>query len=325
MPIDPAPRLEALDVGLLGLQAFGVVLPLPDVVDVALALALHERGELHEDGHPPRIGEAVQLLAIEVRAVGMHDHARLLVLDPEVVLALRAIAQLFDEPGSGTLRLVTCQSAGLLVTLEGGQDAPGGIGELPDRLSLALHERLLEGGQDEAPEGGQEEEHGGQRRDDDAQHERATLEAMRRTGRDGRGRHGDRGPGGRGGVTGERVSGEQGRAEAQPVLARHVDAGQAASQAVAAVEVGARADEQPVPLCQLAEGLPVVLRELLVDGLQAIEPHGLEAHHEVLEPRGVRLVDERMCQEGAPTGRVEERDGVRRGQAAGGGRADRGA
>ena len=87
-----------------------------------------------------------------------------LVLDPEVVLALRPIAQLLDEPGSSGLRLLTRQQAGLLIALVGGQDAPRGVGQLSDRLALALHERLLEGGQDEAPEGGQEEEHGGQRR-----------------------------------------------------------------------------------------------------------------------------------------------------------------
>ena len=49
---DPVPGLEALDVGLLRLEPFDVVEPLPDVVDVALLLLLDEVRELHEDLAP---------------------------------------------------------------------------------------------------------------------------------------------------------------------------------------------------------------------------------------------------------------------------------
>ena len=57
---DPAPGGEPLHVGFLGLQAFRVVLPLPDIVDVTLAVPLHGVGELakmatpRESGNPPR-------------------------------------------------------------------------------------------------------------------------------------------------------------------------------------------------------------------------------------------------------------------------------
>ena len=100
----------------------------------------------------------------------------------------------------------------------------------------------------------------------------------------------------------QRVAGEEGRAEAQPVLTGHVDAGQAAAHAVVAVEVGPGTDEQPVLLRQLAECFPVVFRELLVCRLEAVQPDGLEAHDQVLEPFEVGLVHEWVGEEGAPTG-----------------------
>ena len=106
----------------------------------------------------------------------MHDHARLHVLNPEIVLAFRAVAQRLDAGDCQRLRLFAREQAILLVAFVGRQNAPGGVGQLANHFALALQQGLLEGRQDDAPNGGEEQPNRDQGGKEDAQCKGAPLE-----------------------------------------------------------------------------------------------------------------------------------------------------
>ncbi|MBK6898215.1 MAG: hypothetical protein IPH09_02725 [bacterium] len=172
---DPAPGREALDVGKLRHDARGVVLPLPHVVDVAGALAAHDVDHRDEDQLAVRVGEGGQVAALEVGPVGVDDHPRLQVVDPEVVLALLAVVEAADLQDGGGLGLLAREPPGALLGLVAGQDVPGRLGQLADHEPLLVHHRAAQGGQEV------EEDHAGEEADGQqggqARAQRKTLHA----------------------------------------------------------------------------------------------------------------------------------------------------
>ncbi len=177
---DPAPGRVLLDIGLLGLEAVRVVLPLPDVFDVGVVAVAQGVGELDEDADAARVLEVGDVTAVQVGPVGVHDHPDVEVGDPEVVLALVAVAEVADTLGRGPLRFFERHPARAGVGVVFGQDARGDVGQLPDGVSLALEEPLLEGG-DEDPEEENDEERDGQgRRQEDPHQEGSSARAGHR-------------------------------------------------------------------------------------------------------------------------------------------------
>ncbi len=164
----PAPGLEPPDVGLLGCQPRRVVVPLPDVVDVALVPPAHDIGELDEDPDPARVPERGDVLTVELRAIRVHDDAGREVLQPEVVLALGAVAEGGNAGGCLCLGLHPRQLAPQLGPVRLGQDRHRRVGELADHLALAVEERCLEARQDEREDRHHEQQHREHRGQDDA-------------------------------------------------------------------------------------------------------------------------------------------------------------
>ena len=306
---DPAPGLEALDVRLLRLEPLLVVEPLPDVVDVAFAFGLHQVGELDEDGHPARVGETREVAAVEVGAIRVHDHRGRGVLDPVVVEPVLAIAQLGDDTGCGGLGFLACEQAGPLVGLVRCQHAPGRVRQLPDHLALAVDERPFERRQDQPPEGDEEEGQRSDRGHDDAEDERPTTEVSGAVGGIGRSRN-SRLAVERRRAFGETRSLEHRRPEADPVLVGDLDPEGLAAEPFDRVVVGAGADEKVVRAGKLPQRLTLVQLELLVDGLDAVEPLRTQLQDKLLQAAEIAVVDERMGQEDGAPGAMQQRDGV---------------
>ncbi len=108
----PSPRGEAPNIRFLGFQATRVVRPLPDIIDVPLVMAADQIGELDENSCAEGIAVIGKVVPVEIRAVWVHDHAGIHVLQPEIILVLVTVAQGGDPLGGFRLRLLPRDAPG---------------------------------------------------------------------------------------------------------------------------------------------------------------------------------------------------------------------
>jgi hypothetical protein len=141
---DPAPRFELLNERLLGLQAVRIVLPLPDVFDVRLLPITQRVYDLHEDPAAQGVLKTRQVVAVEIRPVGVHDHAGVQVGDPEVVLPIVAVAQVLNAGDRGPTGFVLREAPEPDLGLVFRQDAESDVGQLPDHVALPFQQSILE-------------------------------------------------------------------------------------------------------------------------------------------------------------------------------------
>jgi hypothetical protein len=141
---DPAPGRKALDVGQLGDDARLVILPLPHVVDIARALRFDLPHHLDEESLAVRILKGGDVLPFEIRAIGMHEHPRLHVVDPEVVLALLAVVKTAHLCDRLCLSFLATQASPSLLGLEAREDVPRRLGEFADHQALLIHDRVAQ-------------------------------------------------------------------------------------------------------------------------------------------------------------------------------------
>ncbi len=152
-PDAPVPRPVFLDVRDLREDPARVVLPLPMVIDIAAAGVLDrlEKGlkELLAGG----ILGIRHILALEVGTVGVHDHPGMGVVDPEVILAFRAVAEAAEMGGGLLFRLLHRDRPPLR---EFGVVADGThrrLAEGMDHLPFPLHQVVFDLRQDIAEKG----------------------------------------------------------------------------------------------------------------------------------------------------------------------------
>ena len=106
-PDNPVPLGNTAHVGKLRRAAGGIVLPLPLIFQIAFAVFLHQFDKLDEQFFSAfvfGVGVVGQILSGQIGAVGMHDHDRLHIGDPEIVLSVLAVAQLGKFSGGLGLR-----------------------------------------------------------------------------------------------------------------------------------------------------------------------------------------------------------------------------
>ncbi|MNP02694.1 hypothetical protein D3C76_945550 [compost metagenome] len=119
---DPAPGLEQFDVGNLLHRRVGTRLG-PAVVHQPGAIAFGRGDHFVEQRLAVRIECTGHALALEL-GIGVHDHARVEVFEPEVVLAV--VAQVAHDRDGLLLRLLTTEALAFQA-LEVAQDAAGGL------------------------------------------------------------------------------------------------------------------------------------------------------------------------------------------------------
>ncbi|MNQ60752.1 hypothetical protein D3C85_750450 [compost metagenome] len=141
----PAPGLEGLDVGDLGGRLFLTRLG-PAVVEKARTVAARDLGHFPEHEDAVGVGPGAQVLPFKLRAEGVHDHARLHVVDPEVVVL--AIAQGAQGRQGGRLGLGPRHHPQLFLGLVVRNHAvgdldrlPGAVGDLMAQDAVELHQR----------------------------------------------------------------------------------------------------------------------------------------------------------------------------------------
>ncbi len=305
-PDDPAPRLEMPHVRLLGRHPPHVVLPLPHVLQVAFPPL--PRQPHHFDEDPVAGGVAVlrQVLSVEIGAVGMHHHSGVVVGDPEVILALFAVAEVLDAHDGGRLGIRPGEATVHFFPVVFLQNAGRGSGQFPDHLPLAGQQGLFEGGDQVEKERAHQQADGQQRGQQDTQQEVLPVQFLGLVPPRRRRNHLGPGWGGFHDQLPERPPGVQGEFDHRIRQSRHVRA----------VVIAARTDGQFQPAGHFRERTNLLRRIGRVDGLdavQAVSPvpdqPGLQSGQVIVEHQGV-------CQEGPPAGLVDPGNGVRDGQAA---------
>nr|WP_245416774.1 hypothetical protein [Undibacter mobilis] len=86
---DPTPRLEQRDVGDL-FDRLRVARLRPHIFDEAGPVCLGDLDELDEESQPIRVLVIGEILAVEILRDRMHQHLRLQIVDPEIVVAVVA-------------------------------------------------------------------------------------------------------------------------------------------------------------------------------------------------------------------------------------------
>ncbi len=148
----PAPRREAGDIGLLRLQAAWVIRPLPDIVHIPLLMAADDLGEFDKDADSARVFEFGEIFSVQIRAIGMHDHARVHILQPEIILVFMAVTKCRDLPEGLLLSLVACHASGLNLVLGMRHDRACRMGKLSDHLTFPVEQATFERRQQQAPD-----------------------------------------------------------------------------------------------------------------------------------------------------------------------------
>ena len=283
---DPVPGREAAHVGKLGGDVAPVVLPLPQVLDVTLLLFAHRLDEFHEELEAVLVPVIAEVPAFELTPVGVHDHARDHVGDPEVVLALPAVPYVADAVSGASLGRLEAGPAEPRVLGILGEDAGRRKCELPYHLLLAVEEHGPDQGRYEGEKDGEEKRQGGQGGEDYPQ---GKSTVSRRPFRGGHWLHRLRARDGR-------TSGQK-RAETPPLFRAHLETFVLARDP-RFVEIAAGAGGQALARREGKEDRPLVLPVLPVQCLDAVKALRDQGIDEFFQDGGIVCEDERMCKEG---------------------------
>ena len=145
---DPAPGREQADVGQLVADAARLVLPLPVVVHELVLPLFRGLDELREQPLAVPVAEVGQVLAVQLRAVGVHDHARSQVRDPEVVHVVVAVAGGLEQLHAELPGVVAGDLAAPGHVVQAGQGGDDRVGDLQHAVLLGLEEGGFDGGQE---------------------------------------------------------------------------------------------------------------------------------------------------------------------------------
>jgi hypothetical protein len=90
---NPAPGFKALDKREFGNDQEGLVLPLKEIFNIALAVLAHHLDKFLEQVCSGGVTEIRNRLTPEIRAVGVNHDQGFHVIDPEVIFIVRSVAE----------------------------------------------------------------------------------------------------------------------------------------------------------------------------------------------------------------------------------------